>query len=230
MTPGITGRPGKWPWKNHSVAATPLIPTIRFASASYSTIRSTRRIGQRCGIRAWISAVEWIVVQLRRSSASAACRSRHRSRAAPVGVVSVPRDGVVVRRRWVQVRTRDAVAAVTPGPPPRGTRPSRPDRAGSSSSGPRGTPRWTSSAWWIGTFVDEALDHQLGQGDVAALDRGRPGRSPDDQLAEQRVVERRDLVAGVQVGVHPDARARPARGSGRRRRRPAGTRAPGPRR
>jgi len=38
-----------------------LIPTIRFASASYSTIRSTRRIGQRCGISAWISAVEWIV-------------------------------------------------------------------------------------------------------------------------------------------------------------------------
>ena len=28
----MTGRPGKWPWKNHSVAVTPLSPTIRFAS------------------------------------------------------------------------------------------------------------------------------------------------------------------------------------------------------
>ena len=27
----MTGRPGKWPWKNHSVAVTPLSPTIRFA-------------------------------------------------------------------------------------------------------------------------------------------------------------------------------------------------------
>ena len=57
----MTGRPGKWPWKNHSVAVTPLIPTIRFASASYSTIRSTRRNGQRCGISASISRVVWIV-------------------------------------------------------------------------------------------------------------------------------------------------------------------------
>src|SRR5664279_1255534 len=48
-TPGMIGWPGKWPWKNHSVAVTDLRPTIRFASASYSTIRSTSRNGQRCG-------------------------------------------------------------------------------------------------------------------------------------------------------------------------------------
>ena len=58
----MTGSDGKWPWKNHSDAVTPLIPTIRLASASYSTIRSTSRNGQRCGISAWISAVVWIVV------------------------------------------------------------------------------------------------------------------------------------------------------------------------
>src|SRR5512147_2424547 len=57
----MTGRFGKWPWKNHSPAVTPLSPTIRFASWSYSTIRSTSRNGQRCGIRAWISAVVWMV-------------------------------------------------------------------------------------------------------------------------------------------------------------------------
>ena len=27
----MTGRPGKWPWTHHSVAVTPLIPTIRLA-------------------------------------------------------------------------------------------------------------------------------------------------------------------------------------------------------
>ncbi len=58
----MTGRPGKWPWKNHSVAVTALIPTIRFASGSYSTIRSTSRNGQRCGMSASISRVVWIVV------------------------------------------------------------------------------------------------------------------------------------------------------------------------
>src|SRR6187431_3022388 len=57
----MTGSPGKWPWKNHSVAVTPLSPTIRFASASYSTIRSTSRNGQRCGISASISRVLWTV-------------------------------------------------------------------------------------------------------------------------------------------------------------------------
>src|SRR4051794_17623793 len=61
MTPGTTGSAGKWPWKNHSLAVTPLMPTIRFASASYSTIRSTNRKGQRCGIRASISRVVWMV-------------------------------------------------------------------------------------------------------------------------------------------------------------------------
>src|SRR5215213_9195299 len=58
MTPGMTGRPGKWPWKNHSVAVTALIPTIRFSAGSYSTMRSTSRNGQRCGIRPSISLTE----------------------------------------------------------------------------------------------------------------------------------------------------------------------------
>ena len=60
-TPGMTGSPGKCPPKNHSVAVTALRPTIRWASASYSTMPTTRRNGQRCGISAWISLLEWMV-------------------------------------------------------------------------------------------------------------------------------------------------------------------------
>src|SRR5579884_2900824 len=56
-TPGITGRPGKWPWKYHSAPVTAFSPTIRRASGSYSTIRSTRRKGQRWGMSFWISAL-----------------------------------------------------------------------------------------------------------------------------------------------------------------------------
>src|ERR1035437_9645443 len=59
-TPGMIGWPGKCPWKNHSVAVPDLRPTIRFASASYSTIRSTSRNGQRCGISFSI----WRVVRM----------------------------------------------------------------------------------------------------------------------------------------------------------------------
>src|ERR1035437_1076142 len=59
-TPGRIGWPGKWPWKNHSVAVTDFSPTIRLASTSYSTIRSTRRNGQRCGISFSI----WRVVRM----------------------------------------------------------------------------------------------------------------------------------------------------------------------
>src|SRR5450759_4352055 len=59
-TPGMIGWPGKWPWKNHSVAVTDLSPTMRLASTSYSTMRSTRRKGQRCGISFSI----WRVVRM----------------------------------------------------------------------------------------------------------------------------------------------------------------------
>ena len=43
-TPGITGRPGKWPRKNGSLMVTFLIATIRL-SGSISSTRSTSRIG-----------------------------------------------------------------------------------------------------------------------------------------------------------------------------------------
>src|SRR3954468_14885440 len=54
----MTGRSGKWPWKYHSVAVTAFSPRMYWRAGSYSTIRSTIRIGQRCGISFWISAVD----------------------------------------------------------------------------------------------------------------------------------------------------------------------------
>src|SRR5450759_2447442 len=54
----MIGWPWKWPWKNHSVAVTDLRPTMRLAAGSYSTIRSTSRNGQRCGMSFSISRVE----------------------------------------------------------------------------------------------------------------------------------------------------------------------------
>src|SRR5258708_15148921 len=60
-TPGKTGRPGKWPFAHQSDAVIAFVPTIRFAAASYSTMRSTIRIGQRCGISASISRVVWTI-------------------------------------------------------------------------------------------------------------------------------------------------------------------------
>src|ERR1700690_2468722 len=56
----MIGWPGKWPWKNHSVAVTDFRPTIRLASTSYSTMRSTSRNGQRCGMSFSI----WLVVRI----------------------------------------------------------------------------------------------------------------------------------------------------------------------
>src|SRR4051794_3712208 len=70
-TPGITGSPGKWPAKNHSVAVTALSPTMRWADGSYSTIRSTSRNGWRCGIRRSISRVVWTVPGAARASREA---------------------------------------------------------------------------------------------------------------------------------------------------------------
>ena len=51
-----------------------------------------------------------------------------------------------------------------------------------------------------------AVDEELLERRAAAGDGRRAIRAPDDELAEQRVVVRRHLVARVQVRVHPDAR------------------------
>ena len=187
----MTGRPGKWPWKNHSVAVTPLIPTIRFASASYSTIRSTSRNGQRCGISASISRVVWM------GSVTGDSRSVRRSvwprrRRRPSGTVcaglhaQAPAHDRAAAARNAALPTRSSRFVVI--------RPSR-------------NVSFASSAWWIATFVTRPSTTQLVERDPAAGDRRRAVRAPDDQLAEQRVVVRRDLVARVQVRVHPDARA-----------------------
>src|SRR3954454_18278263 len=119
MTPGITGRPGKWPWKYHSLAVTPLMPTIRLASWSYSTIRSTSRNGQRCGINASISRVVWMVSVTGSSRAGrvqcGGAGQRHASRCVQVctpGQVRAFRPGAGSRRRSKERLAADAVEQV----------------------------------------------------------------------------------------------------------------------
>src|SRR5579859_989637 len=47
-TPGMIGRPGKWPWKNGSLNVTFLMPTA-LSSGTRSTSLSINRNGYRCG-------------------------------------------------------------------------------------------------------------------------------------------------------------------------------------
>ena len=61
-TPGITGKSGKWPWKNGSSLVTFLIPTMR--SGSISTMRSTSRNGERCGRMARISLISRMAMEV----------------------------------------------------------------------------------------------------------------------------------------------------------------------
>src|SRR3990170_6434227 len=147
----------------------PLIPTIRFASASYSTIRSTMRIGQRCGMSASISRVVWTVSVTGRlrfglgSSGGSGPGGGRQEGGAPEPVEEVRRhpaveECLVEEQRLVDLDVRR-----------------------------------------------EAVHDELVESSPAASDRGRPVRSPGDELAEERVVEGRHLVAGVEVRVHPDA-------------------------
>ena len=187
----MTGRPGKWPWKNHSVAVTPLIPTIRFASASYSTIRSTSRNGQRCGIRRLDLAGRMDRCSVTGGSGAV--------RALSLAASGAPQRRTVVCRYAPSHAHARAAAARKAALPTRSRRfvVIRPSRNVSLRE----------HRLVDGDVGRQALDDELVEGDAAAGDGGRPVRAPHDELAEERVVERRDLVAAVQVRVHPDARA-----------------------
>src|SRR5512146_2145669 len=114
-TPGITGRPRTWPWKNHSVAVTALRPTIRFASGSYSTIRSTSRNGQRCGMRPSISRTECTApgVADALSAADGGLASVTGGSRKGRGKCAVPRAGT--GRRSLQGCSGEASCALRPG-------------------------------------------------------------------------------------------------------------------
>ena len=49
ITPGMIGRPGKWPAKNHSSPVTAFRATTRTPGSSSST-SSRKRNGSRCGM------------------------------------------------------------------------------------------------------------------------------------------------------------------------------------
>src|SRR5258705_13382945 len=205
MTPGITGNPGKCPWKYHSLAVTPLIPTIRLASASYSTIRSTSRNGQRWGISASISRVEWMVSVTgdSRTGGGQCRRSGHRRAAwsvqvciqiVPRGLPATGSAGSRSRRRGEECRAPDAVEQVRRHPTLQ--------------------ERVVGQQRLVDRHVgDQAIDHQFVERDATAGDGSRPVRAPDDELAEERVVERRDLVAAVQGRIHPHPRSPPRGGA-----------------
>src|SRR4029077_3822829 len=56
-----------------------------------------------------------------------------------------------------------------------------------------------------GAVRHETVHHQFRERSPAAGDGRLAIRSPGDELAEEAVVERRDLIAGVQVGIEADA-------------------------
>src|SRR3990172_11640025 len=154
----MTGKPGKWPWKNHSVAVTPFWPTIRCAAASYSTMRSTSRNGQRCGMSASISRVVWIVsVTCRSPSPRPSRRGARRGgeeRGAADAIEEVRRDATLEERLVLEQGPVDL------------------------------------------DVRRQAVDDELAERRLRTHDRRRPIRTPDDELAEERVVERRHLVSG----------------------------------
>src|SRR3954468_8670700 len=195
MTPGATGSRGKWPWKNPSLAVTPLMPTIRFASASYSTILSTNRKGQRCGIRASISRIVWTVSVTGSSRAGRGeCGGgvwRATSRSVQVcTATSRPPPGSRTRRRGQEGLAADAIEHVR--------------------RHPTGEERFVLEHRLVDGHVgDQALDDQLVEGDPRAGDGRRPVRPPDDELAEKRVVIGRHVVPTEEVRIDPDTR--PAR-------------------
>src|SRR5436190_20343621 len=188
MTPGTTGRPGKWPWKYHSPAVTPLRPTIRFASASYSTMRSTSRNGHRCGIRASISRVVWTgsVTGDSRTGEGQSAGSRR-----PYGVWSVQ-----VCTAWQESRSRR-----------RGEEGRAPDAVQEVGRHTALEERLVGEQRLVDRHVGhDALDHELVERHPAACDRGGAVGAPDDELAEERIVERRHLVPAEQVRIHAHAR------------------------
>src|SRR3954451_24252803 len=222
-TPGITGNPGKWPWKNHSVAVTALIPTIRFAPGSYSMIRSTSRNGQRCGISASISRTLWT------GPAAAASAGARSAGVAPPGP-ELP-GGDVVSAVAVSVIGGSRGTSANSVPPARGggrglaCRAARGD-GGAASCGTlrgreeggaadpveevRGEPPFQERLGREQGAVDrrvgdDAVEDELLERRLPACDGALARRRPHHELAQQRVVVGRDLVAGVGVRVEPDA-------------------------
>ena len=187
----MTGRPGKWPWKNHSVAVTPLIPTIRFASGVVldDPVDEQERPAMRDQRLDLAGRVEvavdgasvtggswWVRVSLavsRRARCGGLCAGAHHERAAAARKAALPTRS----SRFVVIRPSRKVSL-------------------------------PSSARWIDDVGDRGRRRRARRAPTRprAIAVARSGPQTIE-LAEQRVVERRHLVAGVQVRVHPDARA-----------------------
>ena len=193
--------PGSGPAKNHSVAVTALTPTIRLrlGVVLVDPVDEEERPAVRDAAarsRGWCGSA--------RSRLGSGCGWRQSARPergpsamVRAGVHGSP-HGRPAAARKAALPTRSMRFVVT--------RPSR-NAALSSEGAVEGAVR------------DHAVHHELVEGDPRPGDRGRPVGAPDDELAEERVVVGRDLVAGVEVRVEADARA--ARGHRTARRCPA---------
>ena len=177
----MTGRPGKWPWKNHSVAVTALMPDDPLLGRlvlddpvheeERPAVRDERPRSpmSRTGRRSTAS----------RRRGGGACRWWRRSLRAPAGIgVSVPRRRRRAARGCVQGCTAGrpgggharCSAARNAALPTRSSRlvVNRPSRNGSEPS----------SARWICDVGDDALDDELAERGAAAGDRRLAGRAP----------------------------------------------------
>src|SRR3954454_2240099 len=210
----MTGRPGKCPWKNHSVAVTALMPTIRFSAGSYSTIRSTRRNGHRCGMSPSMILVEngaaiegsapmvWVVASV---TAGSGC-GRDECAAGRPDATRDSMQGCIARARRPGATRR-------PGPGSTSCARLRGEERGATDAIEQ-VRRELALEERLGgeqRAMDlhvghDTLDDELVERRPATRDRRLSRRPPDDELAQQAVVERRHLVALVRVAVEPDAR------------------------
>src|SRR4051794_29716192 len=192
------------------------MPTIRFSAGSYSTIRSTRRNGHRCGMSPSMILVEngaaiegsaamvWVVASV---TAGSGC-GRDECAAGRPDATRDSMQGCIARglrvRRIASSRPRRGASCPRLGGEERGAAHAIEEVGREPPVEERLGGEQRAMDLHVG---HNALDHELVEGGSAPGDRRLAGRTPDDELAEKAVVERRDLVALVGMTVEPDARA-----------------------
>src|SRR3954470_13735203 len=165
------------------------MPTMRLESASYSTIRSTNRKGQRCGISASISRVVWMVSVTDSSRAGRGqCGGsawRHTSRSVQVCTTTF-RDppGSRTRRRGQEGLAPDTIEHVRRHPA-------------------REEGLVLEHRLVDGDVRDQALDHQLVECDARTGDGRRAVGPADDALPEARLVVGRNARPAEQLRLGP---------------------------
>ena len=116
------------------------------------------------------------------------------------------RRGGAARAAQVVCRSARRAPRLTLAPRRRGTPRCRRGRAGSSSSGPRGTSRSTSSAWWIAMFVTRPSTTSSSRATRPRAIAVAPVRAPDDRAcraASRRTAGPRSRRTGASPSGRP---------------------------